>query len=443
MAIDDMFDRDEEETDWAQELRRFQELRQPSITPPEAPGLATAAPMPEPMAQPTSEPMDELQAAQERRRDMLRNIGLIQAASQIGGAIASGQAGPIKTGAPGLDLLKQMAETEYEDVLTRKKEKGEKEAADLYRDLLKQQIPNLEISEDVPASHLKGLLGNFRKASRAHQQSQYMTKEGDPISFNPSTNQYVNTLTGQPVQSGEVIRNYVKTVTDPKTGEIKEVRPGVGVVKTIAGAPEKRPREIGEADTKDYTYDMLNPKQRNYLKKTEDAYIKDINDSREFGELLANIDAMIDSDISAAIPAIKRQLARSVGKEVGVMTDKDVAAFSGDQSLAGAVNRFAKLQATGKMTDEDKQQFKEIMAIARRKLDQAIENRAGYHISKLKQRLPDATPTSLRSLLSVEASKPVGVEQDPKIQEYADKYKLDYDKARSILMKRGYKPQGQ
>ena len=425
----------------AKQLEKFRSM-QPSMedalgAPEASTGASAPAPIPEP-------PQDDLASAQQRRSDMMRNIALIQAANQIGQSIAGGETGKFGVDPNATLPLRKMAESQYQDVLTRrketekkKKEQGEKEAAGLYRDLLKQQIPDLEVSEEVPASHLKGLLSNFKKASIAFQQSQYMTTAGDPVTFDPGSNRYINALSGKPVGSGEVIRNYVKTITDPKTGEIKEVRPGVGVVKTIAGAPQRSPRSVSESDMKDYTYDMLNPKQRDYLKEAEKNYAADVKDSREFGEVIANVDDLIESDVSAAIPAIKRQLARSVGKEVGVMTDADVAAFSGDQSFLGAMQRFAKLQATGRMTEKDKDQFREIISIARKNLDKAIDNRAGFHVSRLKTRLPDATPQSLRSLLSVQASKPMGV-VNTKQMEAAQKWleeNPDHPKAEAVRQK--------
>jgi hypothetical protein len=227
---------------------------------------------------------------------------------------------------------------------------------------------------------------------------------------------FINPKTREEADPNNLIRNYVKTIVDPITKEVIEVRPGVGAVGTIAGSPSRAPKKGEQVQEVDFTYGMLNPKQREYFEKAETNYAKDIDDSREFGEILVSIGDLIDSDISAAIPAIKRQLARSVGKEVGVMTDADVKAFSGDQSFFGAMQRFAKMQAVGTMTEKDKKEYRGILDIAGRNINKAIENRAGFHAQKLKQRLPTATMESLRSLLSVDASKPIGIQQDSKVK---------------------------
>ena len=361
------------------------------------------------LSQPEEKQEESLDDVLNRRKDMLGKLALLRSANQIGQSIAGGQSGQFKVDQSGVSALENAADQDVKDFKTRQDAKGEKASRKMYRDLLKQQNPQLEVDDDVPTTHLQGLIKAYAKGStstKPFQQSQYVTTEGDPVTFDPNVNKYINALSGEDVKAGNVIRNYVKTVTDPLTGEVKEVRPGVGVVGTVAGAPKKAPTVVSESDRKDYTYEMLNKEQRKGLTDARKEYLKDIDDSREFGEVLMNVKSLIDSDISAAIPAIKRQLARSVGKEVGVMTDADVAAFSGDQSLVGALERFAKLQATGKMTDEDKSQFMEIVSIAEQNLDRGVENRAKFHIGGLKNRLPDATEQSVRSLLSVEDSKP-------------------------------------
>lgn len=252
---------------------------------------------------------------------------------------------------------------------------------------------------------LKALVGK-KGTTHAFQQAKKITKDGKTVIFDPNLGQYIDPISKTPVNSGELIPSYVRTVKDPLTGEIRELIPGEGIGQTVAGKPLG---EVKPEDQKEYKFNMLNSEQRKQFDKIENDYMKDVADSREFGEILVSIDELVDSDISAAIPAIKRQLARSVGKEVGVMTDKDVAAFSGDQSLMGALRRFAKLQTSGKMTEEDKRQYRGIIAIARRNIEKSMKNRGDYHINRLQQRIPGATAGSLGKMLSIEQSKPIGV----------------------------------
>ncbi|PCI45893.1 MAG: hypothetical protein COB41_00450 [Proteobacteria bacterium] len=323
--------------------------------------------------------------------------------------------------------LKDIMQAEKQEKST----KGDKAGAKLYRNLLKHQQPNLEISEDVPVSYLQKLLelkakGSKKSGSSLFQQSQYMTTSGDPVHFNKGSGIYLNSLNGQKIEDpGSLIRNYVKTITDPKTGEIIEVRPGVGVVGSLA-LEDTKTKASKDQEPIDFTFEMLNPNQRKELKSIETQYMKDVEDSREFGDILANIGELVDADISAAIPAIKRQLARSVGKEVGVMTDKDVEAFSGDQSFLGALERFTKLQATGRMTERDKDQFRGLIKIATVNLEKAMNIRGNYHSRRLKQRIPHATDDSLRSLLSLEASKPII------LQEQSNKVRVTMGNGKSL-----------
>lgn len=359
---------------------------------------------------------EQLRELQEQRSKQLGRLALGEAATGIGQALGK-YYGAKPTDVSGMFArLRGEADRPITEFKEREearraemKEKAQKEMYDpqsetskMYRDLVKRSFPNIEINEEVPAHVLKGLISKPGKATRAFQQSQYMTKGGDPVTFDPSTNQYMNPMTGQAVQSQDVVRNYVKTITDPRTGEIMEVRPGVGVVGSVT--PTKKVPKKGEPEV-DYTYDMLNPNQKKTFAKIEDDFRKETEESREFSEILVNIEDLVDSDISAAIPAVKRQLARSVGKEVGVMTDRDVAAFSGDLSLMGALQRFAKMQATGKMTEEDKKQYRGIIEITKRNINKAMDSRAKYHSGRIKARIPNATNRSINSLLAVEPMK--------------------------------------
>ena len=115
-------------------------------------------------------------------------------------------------------------------------------------------------------------------------------------------------------------------ITDPITGEKVLKAKSMKDVEGKVGAPEVKEEQ------QRFTFANLNPQQRNDFKEVRKAYDKDSEKYTEFGEQLVSIEDMIDSDIGAAISAIKRQLARAVGKEVGVMTDADVAAFAGDGS---------------------------------------------------------------------------------------------------------------
>jgi hypothetical protein len=362
-------------------LRRFEEIRQSAVRPGPQFGEEESLPEEEPVStEEVSEPtavapnqmqdyLSELKRLQDTEQSNLRNIGLFQAADKISRSMAAGYGGKVE--AADTDILKEMATKpvkNYMDLLAKYKEKT--------------------------------------GASKGFQQTDYMTETGEPLTFNPVENKFTNVLTGKP-HTGQVIRNYVKTITDEE-GRIREVRPGQGVVGTLSGAPSQTPTE--QTQEKDYTYEMLTPKQREYFADVEKEYATDIKDSREFGEILANVEDLVEADISAAIGAIQRQLARSVGREVGVMTDADVAAFSGDRSLIGAMQRFAKLKAMGTMTEKDKDQYRQIIGIARRNLAKSMENRAGFHAAKLKQRLPDASQQSLFKLLSVDAAKPVGIQ---------------------------------
>lgn len=365
-------------------LRRFEEIRRGVSSSPkvEEPVLepemstseeAPAIPQVSPQQQKLMMDEQKLKQYQDAELSNLRNVGLFQAADKIARSMAAGYGGQVEKADTA--VLEEMAKAP-----------------------LKNYLETLKKYQEARGSK------TFQKLD------DYTTRAGKPLIIDPNTGKVIDPFSGSPVAKEDVISRSYRILTDPNSKEQKLFIQGQGVTDTILGAPSEKPTEVNKE--KDYTYEMLNPKQREYLAEVEKEYAADIKDSREFGEILANVEDLIDSDISAAIPAIQRQLARSVGREVGVMTDRDVSAFTGDRSLIAALQRFAKMQIEGKMTERDKDQYRGIIEIVRKNLSKSMENRAGFYAAKIKQRLPDASQESLMKLLSVDAAKPIGVQSE-------------------------------
>jgi len=218
-----------------------------------------------------------------------------------------------------------------------KKEAGDSSAAGLFRDIISKQQPDLEVPKDVPVNYLQKLLQLKQKISRSapFQQSQYMTQAGDPIHFNKQTGKYINTITGEEVKDkGSVIRNYVKTITDPITGETIEVRPGVGAVNRISADSIPSDTKTSKKDIKPtYSnprdiYDQLNPAERDQINKFTDKFASDTKDERQS---LAKVDRVAKKTFEAMTnPIAAAQLGAEVATifENGRLTDEDVLRYT-------------------------------------------------------------------------------------------------------------------
>lgn len=419
----------------------------------------------------------ELEQALSGRREQLKNLAYAKAAAQIGAGIAGLSAkAPVQANLEAFKPVEQMANLGMEELkekrasgkekLAERKQslqeqmglaKGEMElskqerqskidaeldnpasaTSQFYRDMAKQQYPKLaaQISDKLSARNIMKLkLGPTGASDKGtFQNAYYVDEKGNPGSYK------FDTRTGEATPMQGLSKAFAAQVRqDPRSNELIAIQPG---------APGSQPTQVTgpgtgspKAEKKDLIFDDLNPKQRDELKEIEKEYRADVKDSVEFGETLSGLNDLINADISAAIPVIRRQLARSVGREVGVMTDQDVNQFSGDQSFMGALERFAKLKATGKMTDQDKQQYGQIITIAQNNIRKAMENRASYHSTRLGQRVPNASDASLKQLLSVEQSKPSGIQYEPDVIAYATKHNITNEKAQHIKQQKTGKP---
>ena len=353
--------------------------------------------------------VDDLKQAIMDRESQQRTSNLMKNFESIGQAIAGGQTGNFEVDQSYYDDLDRQAKDKIESIKDKRDEDEKKALRDPKSDIsayareLASKSLGRPIPDNISAAQLEQLGINTRGTQTGNKRFQFQRV------FDPATNQVklvkADTATGEISPTDQIAGFSTQFKTDPRTGEVISLNPALGgKTGQITGPESEKPKE--EPKEVDYTYQMLNKRQQDGLKDAQTSFQKEMKDARDFGEILDNVSDLVTADISAAIPAIKRQLARSVGKEVGVMTDKDVEAFSGDQSLIGALTRFAKMTAEGTMTEEDKKQYNQIIAIARRNLSKAMDIRSNYYTRQLKQRLPDASMNSLKQLMLVDESKP-------------------------------------
>ena len=339
------------------------------------------------LKKPQTSEEEKIKQAQEQRDKMNTLLTALQGAQQVGAGIASGYGGQV----PKTDLtaLRKQAEQPLLDLKEMQTRKEEHAARKMYTDILKKQVPNLDIDKDVSTEHLKGLIGNFNKAQKSFQQSQYMTTTGDPISFNPANNSYVNTLTGEPIQSGKVIRNYVKTITDPRTGEIVEVRPGIGIAKNLT--PPKTGKSKEEASKKKTSKDIYNslvPTDREQLDDIRSEFVKETKDQRES---IGKVEAIIGEGLDLAVnnPIANSQLGARVATifENGRLTDEDVLRYTRRRGITDKLQDFIRDMYDGTANQEKIDFIRETLQTFAEDMRTELKKRAEQKATDVSNRL--------------------------------------------------------
>lgn len=142
----------------------------------------------------------------------------------------------------------------------------------------------------------------------------------------------------------------------------------------------------------------------------------------------------IENLLNAANPvadnAIPTYMARLAG-EVGALSEADKKPFGGSQSLLSQLNQTISNATAGKLTDENRQFVRSLVATIRKSSENTINRRK---IEIVDQKSRAQSRFSRDELLDM-----AGIQQrDPQIEEYAKKYNIDYEKADQILRARGY-----
>lgn len=153
---------------------------------------------------------------------------------------------------------------------------------------------------------------------------------------------------------------------------------------------------------------------------------------------------LLDVNNPITSEAVKTSLARLSG-EVGVLTDQDVSRFGGSKAVSSRIQQSLQQMYDGKLTAQNRQFMKEIITAFKNARNRQIDKSRQKYADQAAKRLDIPYEEALEYLRptlydpGVEAPGQ-GSAQDPKIKEYADAhFQGDYEKAKALLEKRGYK----
>lgn len=404
-------DIDQEIDDNADDLSSDMEMPEQEAPAPQAiPNMS----MPQSAAIPT-EPGD-FQKLLTQRQEQLRNLALIRASQQIGQAFVGGHTGNFKTDSSGVAALEKMANQPVEDYgLRQKAEKGDiglkddrglrdpkSAVSQFYRGIAQQR--GLPVSDDLSAFDISQMIKmQGRPSGRGQQIVRVFNKESGEVelhSFDP--------VTGQTMPLNAVAGFAGQVRQDPRTGELINVQPGTGA-KTgqITGPSAEKPptKETPVALDKSY----LTTKQNEALDTTREKFMSETQTTRESMQAADNINALIKyGKVAGAdmIRAIQNQIARANG-EKGAMSQADVEGFGGEQSIAGALQRWGTMKSFGELPDSDRKILIGLGNVMKQRAKEYYDKQTNFYSNNMYKDLKSSpnlkginfSPDSVRNLI--------------------------------------------
>lgn len=183
-------------------------------------------------------------------------------------------------------------------------------------------------------------------------------------------------------------------------------------------------------------------------KISSDKQITDLN------EAVSNIDtskALVKANLPGSAPMLARALL-SIYESGGRFTDADVDQMKGPTEVNAKLKRFlvSNFDSEQAVSDLDQSSQMALLELLETKKTEQLSSKYGPYVNQLNKMGVDkdvaaryVTGDRVRGFSDLGKAKSLkleGSKKDPKIEDYAKQHKLDYEKAKSILTTRGYKP---
>jgi len=216
-------------------------------------------------------------------------------------------------------------------------------------------------------------------------------ENGNLSVFDPSKGRYIDT--------GIKAAKDLFQVRDPLTGETYLKNRRTGDTTETVGSPKKMTDKPVEPEQPNMTWENLNKEQRKSVDELSKEYRKESQDIIDFESTIKGLDRFVKENIDGTVGSIKRQLARTVGQEKGVMTDKDVAAFGGTDKIVSAIAQYAHAKVKGGMTDTIRDNFSKIIKVANKNIADKRRTIEERYYAPLRQKLPQANETAIKQFI--------------------------------------------
>jgi hypothetical protein len=251
-----------------------------------------------------------------------------------------------------------------------------------------------------------------------------LRKQLDPTLATPKTaaefqqTDWINEKTGQPLIQSKVTG--IRYTHDKEGNPVKFKGTARRKIPKILEDKEGRKYRLLQDGSKEYLdqqetgkYTMwkdMTPDQQDYTSKIGKEYRTETKPIDDFETTIEGLDSFVAANLDGTVGAIQRQLARTVGQEKGVMTDRDVAAFGGTDRVTQMIAQYAHAKVHGGMTDEIQKNFRNILKVAAKNIARKRAKINAKYVRPMKFRLGDRASDAF-------IHEALGMEQKEKKQE--------------------------
>ena len=204
--------------------------------------------------------------------------------------------------------------------------------------------------------------------------------------------------------SSKQIGDYEKILTEWKDTDIVKAEDGRTYLYDRRSGQSKPFLPNAEGIIKE-----MSPLEIRIFDKRMTAYDNDpvIKENRKAIDLLGNVSSLLESNNPAAIGVLFSNIAKSVGKEAGVLTEGDIARAVGDPAWGAQLYRWYNKRADiingkGQLSDKDLKDFrglfKDIAGGAKKRFDAVTEQ----HVKRTASMLPGISADRIREAMTVE-----------------------------------------
>lgn len=262
------------------------------------------------------------------------------------------------------------------------------------------------------------------------QQSDYMTKDGVPVIFDPNSGKYFNPTTNQLVDSNSIVRKVKKTLTDPKTG-LTYIRNSAGDLISLQGeAQEKSALSTEQLNTDKLqkihdTYRKLTPKAEDHMTKLRGNFESETKDQRtSHAKIKALTDVQIDLATENEVAAAQLGAAVATIFENGRLTDEDVVRYTKRKSVVSRLQDLTEELSNGTILPEKAKEIKETLEIYKDALNKNISDRAMEKASALSP-IANIQPEDLAPLIYGKFEKSKEAQPEPSTAPHGDQVTKD------------------
>ena len=155
----------------------------------------------------------------------------------------------------------------------------------------------------------------------------------------------------------------------------------------------------------------MNPLEIRIFEQRTKAYDNDpvIKENRKSIDLINNASALLESNNPASVGVLFSNIAKSIGKEVGVLTEGDIARAVGDPGWGAQLHRWYNkradvLNGKGQLSDKDLKDFRGLFTDIAESANKRFDNVTESHVKRTAAMLPGIPVNRIRDAMKAEVN---------------------------------------